>query len=112
VHFDVFSIIKTNREAGIRVLEVAANSDGAVVKIPSLKRGQQVQLQARIVSGPFFSMTTGDFEIPVLFRTHVVYKLTADKSKLSNFVHKFSNTKLNYDQLYEVNASQEWMEMI
>jgi hypothetical protein len=41
----------------MRILKVAANSDGAVIKITSLEFWQQVQLQTHASSGSSFMMT-------------------------------------------------------
>jgi hypothetical protein len=58
--------IETNPEARIGILEVAANSDGAVVEITSLESRQQVHLQVHAPSGPFVTKTG----VSVQLRTH------------------------------------------
>ena len=51
------------------IVEVEANSDGAVVQITSLKCGMQVQWQTHAPSRPF-STNSVDFEVLLQFRIH------------------------------------------
>jgi hypothetical protein len=103
-------VSQTNLEVRLGVLQVAANSDGAVVKISSLERGQQVQLQARVFSGPFVTKT-GDSEIIPQLRTHIVRGFQVLKSYCPRTcfeINQLSSIMLQNDQCFDVAFLHPW----